>query len=190
LVSELDYDALQRLDAGYRFERSGQFPYRGRGIGVPTVNEILSRLPEQMFVLDVHGAQPSITHDLARLVERHSAAKRVVIASERASVVHQVRRAHPDWLLGGTAGQLRARVLLERVRLDAFAPRTGGILMIPEVHGSLRVLTPRFVARAHQRGERVWVWVVEQLADLQRLRELGVDGVFTPNPSAFLRALD
>jgi len=142
-----------------------------------------------MFVLDVHGDQPSITHDLARLVERHCAAVRVVIASELASVIHQVRRRHPDWLLSGTAGQIRARVLLERIGLDALAPRTGGLLMIPEVHGSLRVLTPRFVARAHQRGERVWVWVVEQLAELHRLRELGVDGVFTPNPSAFHQAL-
>jgi len=188
-VSELDYDTVQKLDAGYRFERGGHFPYRGRDIRVPTVNEVLARLPRQMFVLDVHGEQPSITHDLVRLVERHCAAKRVVIASELASVVHQVRRRHPDWLLGGTAGQIRARVLLERVGLDALAPRTGGLLMIPEVHGSLRVLTPRFVARAHQRGERVWVWVVEQLAELHRLRELGVDGVFTPNPSAFFQAL-
>jgi glycerophosphoryl diester phosphodiesterase len=188
-VSNLDYGALQRLDAGYRFERGGQFPYRGRGINIPTVNEVLVRFPEQLLVLDVHGEQPSVALDLARLVERRSAEKRVVIASEHGSVIRQVKRAHPDWLLAGSAGQLRARVLLERIRLDALAPRTGGILMIPEVHGSLRVLTPRFVARAHARGERVWLWVVEQIAELERLRALGVDGVFTPNPAAFLAAL-
>jgi glycerophosphoryl diester phosphodiesterase len=188
-VSELAYDTLRRFDAGYRFEKGGQNPYRGCGIGVPTVNEVLARLPNQLLVLDVHGEHPNVAHELARLVEQHGAASCVVVASELAAVVHRTRRAHPDWLLSGTAGQLRTRVLLERLRLDALAPRTGGILMIPEVHGSLRVLTPRFVARAHTRGERVWVWVVEQIADLHRLRRLGVDGVFTPNPSAFLQAL-
>jgi len=112
-----------------------------------------------------------------------------VIASELPEVVHRTRRAHPNWLFSATAGQVRTRVLLERLRLDALAPGSGGILMIPEVHGSLRVLTPRLVAHAHARGERVWIWVVEQLAELERLRELGVDGVFTPNPTAFLQAL-
>jgi len=188
-VSELDYEALRKFDAGYRFERGGRFPYRGRGIGIPTVNEVLARLPEQLLVLDVHEQEPRVALDLARLIKRHSAAKRVVIASELAGVIHQVQRAHPDWLLAGTAGQLRARVLLERIKLDALAPRTGGILMIPEVHGSLRVLTPRFLGRAHIRGERVWVWVVEEIAELERLRALGVDGVFTPNPTTFLAAL-
>jgi len=189
-VSELDHDTLRSFDAGYRFEKSGQFPYRGCGVGIPTVSEVLARLPEQLLVLDVHGEHPSIAHDLARLVEQHGAAARVVIASELTNVVHRTRRAHPDWLLSATAGQLRARVLLERIHLDTLAPRTGGIVMIPEVHGSLRVLTPRFVAHAHARGERVWVWVVEQLADSHRLRAMGVDGVFTPSPTAFLQAHD
>jgi len=188
-LSELDYDALRLLDAGYRFEQRGQFPYRGCGVTVPTVSEVLARLPEQLLVLDVHGEQPSIADDLAQLVERHAASARVVIASELPEVVHRTRRAHPNWLFSATAGQVRTRVLLERLRLDALAPGSGGILMIPEVHGSLRVLTPRLVAHAHARGERVWIWVVEQLAELERLRELGVDGVFTPNPTAFLQAL-
>src|SRR5437870_3954690 len=36
-------DELARVDAGYRFARDGQFPFRGRGIGVPTLAEVLRR---------------------------------------------------------------------------------------------------------------------------------------------------
>src|SRR5512144_1621777 len=36
-------DELARLDAGYRFERGGAYPFRGRGIGVPTLGEVLGR---------------------------------------------------------------------------------------------------------------------------------------------------
>jgi len=59
--------------------------------------------------------------------------------------------------------------------------------------GGSRVLriardSPRFVERAHLRGEGVWVWVAENVADLRRLRAQGVDGVFTPKPAEFLRA--
>jgi glycerophosphoryl diester phosphodiesterase len=59
-VSELDYGRLRSFDAGYRFEKSGQLLYRGCGIAVPTVSEVLARLPEQLLVLDVHGTHPSI----------------------------------------------------------------------------------------------------------------------------------
>src|SRR4051812_14847736 len=34
---------LARVDAGYRFTRNGQFPFRGQGIGVPTLGEVLRR---------------------------------------------------------------------------------------------------------------------------------------------------
>ena len=60
--------------------------------------------------------------------------------------------------------------------------------MIPERHGTLPVLSRRFVERARERGERVWVWVVDQVDDMRRLREFGVDGVFAPHPEAFARA--
>ena len=36
-------DELARVDAGYRFARGGEYPFRGRGIGVPTLREVLGR---------------------------------------------------------------------------------------------------------------------------------------------------
>ena len=187
-VSALKYAALRELDAGFAFERAGQFPYRGKSLRVPRVEEVLASFPRHCFVLDVHDRHPSIASDIASLVQQQGAASRVVIASEISSVIQAIRRQHPDWLFGGTAGQLLARVLLSRVRLDVWAPRTGGVLMIPETHHSLNVLSLRLVEQAHRRGERVWVWVVERTHDLRRLRALGVDGVFTGQPSAFTSA--
>jgi glycerophosphoryl diester phosphodiesterase len=187
-VSALSYSALAKLNAGHNFERKGQFPYRHAGLRVPKVADILAAFPNQQLVLDVHSDHPEIAAEIVRLVRQQRAAERVVIASEISRVVHAIRRAEPRWLYGGTAGELLSRVLLERVRLDGLAPRTGGILMIPESHKGLQVLSPRFLERAHARGERVWVWVVESIEDLHRLRNLGVDGVFTPTPSAFIEA--
>lgn len=187
-VAALSYAQLSGLDAGYHFERDGANPYRGARLRIPKLADVLSALPRQSFVLDVHSAHPSVPADIIQLVRDQQAGERVVIASEITRVVQAMRREQPAWLYGATAGEMLSRVLLERVRLDGLAPRTGGILMIPEVHKGLKVLSPRFLEQAHARGERVWVWVVERISDMHRLQGLGVDGVFTPYPAEFTGA--
>src|SRR5512138_1136096 len=43
-VADLTADELARLDAGYRFQNvSGEYPFRGRGVGVPRLSDVLSR---------------------------------------------------------------------------------------------------------------------------------------------------
>jgi len=50
------------------------------------------------------------------------------------------------------------------------------------VNPSLRFTTHRFVKEAHRRGLRVFVYTVNEPADIVRLRSWGVDGVFTDYP--------
>src|SRR5690606_31895758 len=45
-VSRFDLAELRRLDAGYRHRLDGDFPFRGRGIRVPTLGEVLATFPD------------------------------------------------------------------------------------------------------------------------------------------------
>jgi glycerophosphoryl diester phosphodiesterase len=48
---------------------------------------------------------------------------------------------------------------------------------------------PDVVRRAHDRGHGVYVWTVNEPADIDLVRELGVDGVITDRPADLLTAL-
>jgi glycerophosphoryl diester phosphodiesterase len=50
------------------------------------------------------------------------------------------------------------------------------------VNPALRYATRAFIEEAHRRGLRVYVYTVNDPADITRLREWGVDGVFTDFP--------
>src|SRR6185503_11800675 len=72
---------LATVDAGYRFTLDGgqTFPYRGRGIGVPTLAEVLERLPAVPLLIElktVEAAEP-----VRKELLDHGAVDRVVLAS-------------------------------------------------------------------------------------------------------------
>ena len=52
------------------------------------------------------------------------------------------------------------------------------------------VADPGYVARAHARGNRVYVWTVDRLADIDYVVGLGVDVVITNRPADVIHWLD
>jgi glycerophosphoryl diester phosphodiesterase len=53
---------------------------------------------------------------------------------------------------------------------------------VPELAGSTRVISRRFVDDAHEAGLGVQVWTVDTVEDAQRLIGWGVDGLITDRP--------
>ncbi|AKU92474.1 glycerophosphodiester phosphodiesterase family protein [Vulgatibacter incomptus] len=187
-VDALTLDELEALDAGFWFQDGqGAYVQRGAGVRVPTLDELLTAHPRALFALDVHTHHREAPRELVKLVEKHQAQGRVVVVSEHTAVVEATRKLRPDWLYSATARQVRARMVLERVRLDWLAPGGPCVVMVPERHAGLQVLSRRLIDVAHERGERVWPWLVETEADAERFMALGVDGFFTPFPSRFNR---
>src|SRR5205823_13865315 len=46
-IAEMPLEAIRAADAGYRFQTDdGVFPYRGQGLQVPTLHEVLDWLPD------------------------------------------------------------------------------------------------------------------------------------------------
>ncbi len=83
----------------------------------------------------------------------------------------------------------RFRELNPNVRIGAlinFIPRS--IDMIAErfnafsVHPHLRYASQRLVEHAHEKGLEVYVWVVNEPDDIERMKSMGVDGIFSDYP--------
>jgi glycerophosphoryl diester phosphodiesterase len=49
-----------------------------------------------------------------------------------------------------------------------------------------KLVTPELVKKAHKRGIRVIPWTVNEPEDMQRLIEMGVDGLITDYPNRAL----
>jgi glycerophosphoryl diester phosphodiesterase len=122
------------------------------------------------------------------VIERCRAYDRVIVVSEHDAIVAAARRQRPGWCYGAPMGEVRGIVVAARLRLAWLARTRADIFMIPETHEGRQVLDDRLLNVLHRRGKKVWIWVVNQPADVGRLRRLGVDGIFTEYPQRILQA--
>ncbi|MCA9871753.1 MAG: glycerophosphodiester phosphodiesterase, partial [Anaerolineae bacterium] len=62
-------------------------------------------------------------------------------------------------------------------------------VQVPEKRAGLRVLTAGFVDDAHKRGMDVHAWTINEVDDMQRMIDLGVDGIITDRPDLLMELL-
>jgi len=186
LVAELTLREIQALDAGYRFlDLSGSHSFRGRGVRVPTLEEVLVTCTDVW--VNVECKERRVARPLAELVTRLGAVDRVLIAAESEKSRRGAAGYPGPWGASFTQGFL----FLALHRLPGGSPYTPGadVLQVPERWKGLRVVTPRFVREAHRLNLPVQVWTVDDEADMRRLLDWGVDGVQTDRPDVLARVL-
>jgi glycerophosphoryl diester phosphodiesterase len=178
-VRALSLDALRRLDAGYRFAANGGFPFRGRGVRVPTVDEVFAAFPRARFTIEVKSGDAQAP--LFDAIDRFDASDRVVIGGMRDAD----RSLFADRHHGATSPsieQLRVFGALQFVGLGALARIPGDVVQVPEYWRGRRIVTRTFVAAVHRQGVDVHVWTVNERGAMERLLDLGVDGIVTDRP--------
>lgn len=132
---------------------------------------LVEALPEARWNIDVK-ADDSVdaTTDL---VERLGILDRICLASFSHARLVRMRARLPRVVTSASSREVAQMVLTGRV------PAAPLIFQVPVRHGRARVMTPRFLRRAHRAGKHVHVWTVDEPAEMHRLAELGVDGIMT-----------
>lgn len=149
---------------------------------IPLLEDVLGAWPDVRVNVDVKST--TAVAPLVDVLERTRAHGRVCIASfsdrRRRATVRRLSR--PVATSPGVAGAARFWAAV-RVGAPARALRTltaaVDCLQMPVRLGPAQVVTPRFVAAAHDAGLQVHVWTVNDPAEMGRLLDLGVDGLIT-----------
>jgi glycerophosphoryl diester phosphodiesterase len=191
LLRERTLAELRVLDAGHRFTPDGgrTFPFRGRGVAIPTLAETLERFPAMRFNLEIKEPTPGLVERTLELVGGR--ADRTLLAAADDGIMARVRQevAHRrvPVAIGASAGDVIAFV---RSALDDKPPPPGPMaLQVPPDFGGRALVTPRFVEHAHAHGLHVHVWTINEPAEIDRMLDLGVDGVMSDFPARVVSAL-
>jgi glycerophosphoryl diester phosphodiesterase len=187
-VAALTLAELRRLDAGYRWTQDGgkTFPYRGKGLQVPTLEEVLKRHARSRMVIEMKVRTPDFAKSLCRLARDAGMAQRVLVASFDHATLAAFRLACPEVATSMSQREAQVFWLLARLRLAAAASLDAVALQVPERFAGVEVLMPALMKAARGRNLRVHAWTVNDDETMRRLIALGVDGVMTDRPDRLL----
>jgi glycerophosphoryl diester phosphodiesterase len=186
-VTDLSLTDLQNCDAGATFTPDdGQtYPHRGRGIKVPTLEEVFHAFPEALFNIEIKQQMPAMETALLELIQRTGKTARVLLAAENDTVMNRLRPLCKTLEIptSFSYGELVTFFawLQSGGREDYHPPAQA--LQIPETYEGKSLVTPQTVAAAHALGLEMHVWTVNETSDMERLLSMGVDGLMSDRPA-------
>ncbi|YAL84532.1 glycerophosphodiester phosphodiesterase [Dermacoccaceae bacterium W4C1] len=179
-------DSLDRVtDATGRIAELSWSRVRSARIGgrepIPQLDEVLERWPGLRVNIDVKSE--AAIEPLVRCIERHRAHERVCIASfsddRRRRVIAALSR---PVVTSAGRGVITRFTLTSLTRIPLLARRIlrdVDALQVPLQHNGIPVVTPTFLRMAHRAGTQVHVWTVDEPAEMEKLLDMGVDGLIT-----------
>jgi glycerophosphoryl diester phosphodiesterase len=181
-LREQTADDLSRLDAGCNFRAAdGTFPFRGQGLGIPRLSDILTRFSDVPIIIEFKVNEPELAERTIAVVRQAGAVERVTFGSFGARVLRAARALEPRIPTGSSREETRWALYRSWVRWPlgrtAYAE-----FQVPEHSGLTTIVTPSFVAHAGRAGVPVKVWTVDDEADMRRLAGWGVAGIITDRP--------
>lgn len=191
-IRDMTLAQVKALDAGHTWTEDGgsTFPFRGQGITIPTLEEVLDAFPNVRLNIDIKPEDRVIVPLFARMLRDYDRLENVLVAS-----FHDAQLTYFRELCPGTATAAGMRETLSLFVLNSFFLGTAyqpkaEAFQLPEYHGRLHLVTERFVRTAHAHNMQVHVWTVNEVEDMRRLLDWGVDGLITDYPERLVELVE
>ena len=193
-VRDFALSALKRLDAGDKFdaalapaaakistdsEQSEVQTFARQGVQLLTLGELYSMYPKMRVNIDIKDNSDTAVNAVARVISKHDAASRSVVASFHDEVLEHCRLSHP-WLVTSAGMNDVKRFYWWYLQGQRGAsPELPGLFQLPTHYYCIPLATRHFISAVHNSGAEINYWTINQPSKMIRLIEKGADGLVT-----------
>lgn len=187
-VNTLTLAQLQALEVGgnWTADDGASYPYQGQGLTIPTLAAVFERFPDYPMNIEIKAEDPAIAPVLCRTITQHAMTDMVLVVSSRDDALKAFRKECPDVASGANRGDVTKFVLLNFVGLAGILSPPYQAFQVPEVSGRIPVVRPSFVRAAHRANVQVHIWTINDVDEMQRFLDMGVDGIMTDKPQEMM----
>ncbi len=204
-IAELALSDLREMDNAYWWiegeavthgREPREYVHRGnapgdRSYGVATLEEVSEAFPGIALNLDIKRTAPDVEpyeQLLADDVRRLDRTSSVIVASFHDDAIQRFRALAPEILTSAATGETAAFFFSLIEDSEPEVPPACAF-QVPPTYGDLTVVDERFVDAAHKAGVAVHVWTINDVDEMNRLLDLGVDGIISDTPTQLAKLL-
>ena len=188
-VADMTLEQLQKLNAGWHYQNDeDKYIYRSQGIRIPSLRQVLERYPRQKMIIELKSLSTKAAQKFIDIIEEFKAFEHIAIASYSHQAINYIRSKR-DWTFVATSTEIYKTLILLNMFLEPIDPMNTDIYSIPEVSMFIPVLSKRLLKEIQRRDKPVFVWTINERKDMQRLIELGVDGIITDRPTTLFQLI-
>lgn len=144
---------------------------------IPLMEDLLDEFPQARFNIDCK-ADSGVGPLVGLLRRRPDLLDRVLVGGFSDARLRRIRVAVGERLCTSFGPQQIAALAF-----GSRVPWGGQAAQVPPARGRVKLVTPRFVKRAHALGLHVHVWTIDDPVEIGRLLDIGVDGIMTDRPA-------
>ena len=183
LVKDKTLAELKALDAGYHFTRDGgkTFPYRGKGITIPALDEIFRALPEHRYLFELKDGV-GLAEATVEVIQTAGIQDRVILASFLPKLIQTVREIAPEIpTCYDYPGAMNLLNTLRQGDWEAYQP-TDLMLSVPDNMQARFNIQPEEIQKIREKGILYQVHTLNRMDEFKTAIENGVDSILTDRP--------
>ncbi len=189
-VSEKTLAELKALDAGYRFTPDGgkTFPYRGKGLTIPTLAEVIQALPNNLFLVEIKDSGPSVDA-VIKVLRETNATQRFLLASFNPATHAHLHDKAPE--IGTCYDVMDAITMLTALRQgdwEHYTPAHAMLTFSPELEKQFNV-TPAEIDAIHKKGILIQFFTLNTEEEIKHYLQFPVDSILSDNPALLDRVI-
>jgi len=197
-IADLTFKELSAMDNAYwwidgdvvtpgrpasEYVRRGRAP-RDRQYAVATLEEVATSFPGVLLNLDIKRTSPDVEPYESLLFDelrRLEITQEVIVASFHDEAIQRFR-ALAGSVATSAATNETATFYFSLLEGTPVVPPVSAF-QVPATYAGLDVVTEAFVVAAHHAGVAVHVWTINDVQEMSRLLDVGVDGLMSDRPT-------
>lgn len=194
-VDSFTLNEIKQLDAACTFkDGKGSFPYRGKGVTIPTLEEVFEAFPHMYMNIEIKdrypASNPKIENQVWHLIQRYGMEDKVIVSSFKQEIVNKINLLS-NGAIATSAGVKKATTytILQKLYLEWLYFASNDAFHIPTTSKNVDLTTKRFIESAQNLNIKVVYWTINNEHEMRRLIALGVDGIITDKPELLLEIL-
>ena len=183
-VTDLNFEELQLLDAGYNFSDSnGNYLYRNKGYKIPLLEEVFIKFDNEKINIEIKGNSKTGLRDLVELIKKYKMDKKILVVSSSYKVIKEFRKI-TEYKIATTASKRDIKRMLYFNRFPGYAYNFNAF-QLPYYSEKVKkygMINENWISEMQGNDLVVHYWTIDNSKDIEEAIAIGANGIITNKP--------